>query len=54
MTLDIDMLIDIMTTELQYLASNWSMPGRPILVLPLHRGMLSEYLSVTVFCGLFD
>jgi len=42
MTLDIDMLIDIMTTELQYLSSNWSMPGRPILVLPLHSGMLSE------------
>ena len=48
MILDIDMLIDVMTTELQYLAAHWTMPGRPILIFPLHRGMLSKYETVAI------
>uniref|UniRef100_F6US25 Phosphorylase b kinase regulatory subunit n=1 Tax=Ciona intestinalis TaxID=7719 RepID=F6US25_CIOIN len=42
MSLDTDMLIDMMLTELQYLSTYWNMPGRPIITVPIHSGMLAE------------
>uniref|UniRef100_H2YMY9 Phosphorylase b kinase regulatory subunit n=1 Tax=Ciona savignyi TaxID=51511 RepID=H2YMY9_CIOSA len=42
MSLDTDMLIDTMLTELQYLSTYWNMPGRPIITVPIHSGMLAE------------
>ncbi|XP_076810567.1 phosphorylase b kinase regulatory subunit alpha, liver isoform-like isoform X2 [Clavelina lepadiformis] len=42
MSLDTDMLIDMLMTDLQYLASSWTMPGRPIITIPIHGGMLTD------------
>uniref|UniRef100_H2YMZ5 Phosphorylase b kinase regulatory subunit n=1 Tax=Ciona savignyi TaxID=51511 RepID=H2YMZ5_CIOSA len=45
MSLDTDMLIDTMLTELQYLSTYWNMPGRPIITVPIHSGMLGGPLT---------
>ena len=41
-SLDTDMLMDTMTTELQYLATSWvgMTGGRPLVVLPVSRKLL--------------
>jgi len=41
-SLDTDMLMDTLTTELQYLATSWvgMTGGRPLVVLPVHRKLL--------------
>ena len=44
--LDTEMLIDMMVTEMQYLVSTWKAPGRPLLIMPIHCGMLSEFEHV--------
>jgi len=42
MCLDTEMLVDMLVTELQYLVSTWTSLGRPLVLLPIHRGMLME------------
>lgn len=38
--LDIEMLVDMIETELAYLRANWRVLGRPTLTLPITREML--------------
>nr|XP_039256561.1 phosphorylase b kinase regulatory subunit alpha, skeletal muscle isoform-like isoform X2 [Styela clava] len=35
MSLDTDMSIDMLMTELQYLSNHWTMPGRPTITIPI-------------------
>lgn len=42
MSLDVDMLIDIMMTELQYLSTHWTVCGRPLITLPVTKNSVDD------------
>lgn len=42
MSLDIDMLIDIMMTELQYLCDHWTMCGRPLITFTVTKNSIDD------------
>lgn len=44
--LDTSLLLDMIKTDIQYLGSNWSMMGRPLMVVPIRRSLLDMSSSL--------
>lgn len=42
LSLDNQLLVDLIRTDLAYLKSNWRLIGRPTIVLPILKSMLGE------------
>lgn len=45
--LDNKMIVEMLRTEIAYLASRWRMTGRPTVTFPISQSMLSKSTDVT-------
>ena len=52
MSRDLDFLVDRFETDVDFLASNWIMLGRPVILLPVSRFMLGDCRQPSVVCRL--
>lgn len=46
MALDNKMIVEMLRTEIAYLASRWRMTGRPTVTFPISQSMLSKFTDI--------